>query len=132
MFFQTILLNSRSEEIRTNIVNNCLRFVDWDNPNPATPATLTETYFQLLNNSKSLFARKFDAQIDATILDKIDEYRDIEEQSILSGDSTKTINLARSLDFPNSPASPGTKRGDDFRQIRKLRQGTDAGARADS
>ena len=124
MFFQTILLNSRSERIQTNIVNNCLRFVDWDNPNPATPATLTENYLPILRNSKSLFARKFDTRIDSSVLDRIDECREIEKQALLLADSTTTINFDRSLDFPNSPASPGTKHGDNYRQMYQFPNGT--------
>ncbi len=71
IFFQTIVLNSY---FKTNVVNTGLRYIDWDSvPNPKThPATLTKKYFPILNNSPTLFARKFDIEIDSQILDMID------------------------------------------------------------
>ncbi len=111
MFFQTILLNSESDSIRKNLVNNCLRFVDWDNPNPSTPATLTAEYFDALIDSKSLFARKFDPVRDDAILDKLDAFRAEEERVLLKqqSDGAIEIELNRSADAPRSPAWPGTK-----------------------
>lgn len=109
MFFQTILLNSGLEHIRTNIVNNCLRFVDWDNPNPCTPASLGLQYFNTLITSKSLFARKFDITHDSAILDRLDCYRESEENWINKGETPPEVDFKRSADFPHSPASPKTK-----------------------
>lgn len=107
LFFQTILLNSQSSAIVSRLVNNCLRFVDWDNPNPATPATITNEYFESLVASQSLFARKFDEAIDSDILDRIDRFRSDEEKRVsgLPECAFETGSL-----FPNSAASPGTKR----------------------
>jgi hypothetical protein len=111
MFFQTILLNSHSEWIGKNLVNNCLRFVDWDNANPATPATLTEKYLVPLLESKSLFARKFDLVRDSAILDRIDAKRSEEEQLLRSGAAgqIEAVDFARGPDTPRSAAWPGTK-----------------------
>lgn len=112
MFFQTILLNSQAEHIRANLVNNCLRFVDWDNPNPATPATLSEKYFDALIASKSLFARKFDLGRYPAIFDQLDAYRAEEECQLLDqhAKGAELGDLSRSADFPESPASPATKK----------------------
>lgn len=70
LFFQSLLLNS---PLRYTVVNNDLRFVDWDNPNPNVPATLNVDYFEQLRQSECLFARKFDANQDSQILDLIDQ-----------------------------------------------------------
>jgi hypothetical protein len=113
MFFQSILVNAESEGMRENLVNNCLRFVDWDNPNPSVPATLDERYFPALIASRSLFARKFDSSRDATILDRLDAYRAKEESCLREQDASGAIavDVSRSADSPNSPASYRTKIG---------------------
>lgn len=113
MFFQTILLNSQSGDIRANLVNNCLRFVDWDNGGdlPA-PVILTKDYLQPLIASKSLFARKFDVSRDAKILDALDARRADEEFRVMQGTMSPALgDFSRGNDFPNSPASPKTKIG---------------------
>ncbi|WBW96647.1 beta-1,6-N-acetylglucosaminyltransferase [Oceanirhabdus sp. W0125-5] len=71
IFFQTIVLNSHFKQ---TVVNTGLRYIDWDSvPHPKThPAILTKNYFPILNNSRTLFARKFDIDIDSQILDMID------------------------------------------------------------
>jgi len=71
IFFQTIVLNSY---FKSNVFNNGLRYIDWDSvPQPKThPATLSKKYFPILNNSPTLFARKFDIELDSEILDMID------------------------------------------------------------
>lgn len=69
-FFQCLLLNS---PLRHTVINNDLRFIDWDNPNPDVPATLNTSYFEQLRSSNHLFARKFDANRDSEILDLIDQ-----------------------------------------------------------
>jgi hypothetical protein len=72
MFFQTILLNSSKPEIRSNIVNEKLHYIDWKRRDSPRPAILTERDFGALARSDRLFARKFDMIIDQKILDKID------------------------------------------------------------
>jgi hypothetical protein len=57
IFFQTILLNS---PFREKVVNDNLRYIDWNERNGNCPANLDETDFQLLLNSNKLFARKFE------------------------------------------------------------------------
>jgi len=57
IFFQTILLSSPFKE---NIVNDNLRYIDWNVRNGNCPANLDETDFDLLLKSNKLFARKFE------------------------------------------------------------------------
>lgn len=68
MFFQTILVNSH---LRSRLINNNLRYIVWSNsPHPVLLST--KDYEQLIHSDK-LFARKFDATVDAEILDLIDQ-----------------------------------------------------------
>jgi hypothetical protein len=57
IFFQTILLNS---PFANNIVNDNLRYIDWNVRNGNCPANLDEEDFHLLLTSNKLFARKFE------------------------------------------------------------------------
>jgi Core-2/I-Branching enzyme len=69
MFFQTLLLNS---PLRSTIVNNDLRYIDWEKANPTPPATLMVEDFESLRQSSALYARKFDLDRDTEIFDLID------------------------------------------------------------
>lgn len=74
IIFQTILLNTSDEQLRKNLVNNLLCYIDWTKPRPAySPATFRTEDFEDIKNSDKLFARKFDAEYDSKILDLIDE-----------------------------------------------------------
>jgi len=121
MFFQTILLNSGSDSLRRNLVNNCLRFIDWDNPNPICPTKLSQKYFGALIESKSLFARKFDVDFDPLILDQLDAFRAEEEKRLSAPDAAQGAGLdfSRGLDYPRSAASRDTKK-DLFAQLHPL------------
>jgi len=66
-FFQTILLNS---PLKTQIINDNLRYVNWDNPN--YPSILSINNIEEILKTPQLFARKFDSEIDSKILDAID------------------------------------------------------------
>jgi len=68
LFFQTALMNS---PLREQIVNNNLRFTKWQSGSPH-PEVLTNESFEDLKGSPALFARKFDTEEDASILDRID------------------------------------------------------------
>jgi hypothetical protein len=72
IFFHTIVMNLN---LKTNVVNDGLKFMDWDSAPPPKnhPATLSKEYFSALSNSPSLFARKFDMEYDYDILDMIDK-----------------------------------------------------------
>ncbi|HUI06190.1 MAG TPA: beta-1,6-N-acetylglucosaminyltransferase [Verrucomicrobiae bacterium] len=67
--FQTILLNSPFKDW---IINDDLRYVDWSTED-CHPKLLREGDLGNLRDSPKLFARKFDSQVDAKVLDLIDE-----------------------------------------------------------
>ena len=89
-FFQTIIMNS---ERRTNVYDyekyvewlkarkdddifipglSSLRYMDWSERAVSKPAVLDSSYFNELAHSEDLFARKFDEQASAGLMDKID------------------------------------------------------------
>ena len=72
MFFQTILLNSKSDATLNSLVNSDISFITWKHGNPH-PKLVTAADFENIKKSSSLFARKFDAAIDSKILNMIDE-----------------------------------------------------------
>ncbi|UPL50877.1 beta-1,6-N-acetylglucosaminyltransferase [Hymenobacter sublimis] len=65
----TILMNS---PYRPTIVNNNYRYIDWSQGG-ANPKVLTTVDFEALRASPQLFARKFDPEVDATVLDLVDD-----------------------------------------------------------
>ena len=67
MFIQTILLNSSLKDI---CINNNLRFIKW-RAESDSPDVLTVSDFEEIKKSPAFFARKFDADKDAAILEKI-------------------------------------------------------------
>jgi hypothetical protein len=69
-FFQTILLNDRS----LRFVNDDKRFTSW--PKGPHPLTLLERDFDDIVTSGNHFARKFDADVDSAILDRLDRHLD--------------------------------------------------------
>jgi len=69
-FFQTILLNS--EKFANTIIDEDLRYIEWVGL-AVHPEVLTKKDFNKLVETPKLFARKFDIQVDSTILDMIDE-----------------------------------------------------------
>lgn len=69
-YVQTILMNS---QYREGIINNDLRFIVWPENDNGHPKILTEADYKDIISCDRLFARKFDMQVDATILDLIDE-----------------------------------------------------------
>lgn len=69
VFFQTVLINSHLSE---EIVSSNLRYIDWS-MSGAHPAILTAVDLGALVNSPALFARKFDVDVDETILQLVDE-----------------------------------------------------------
>lgn len=67
-FFQTILMSS---PVASRVVNNDLRFESWEEDSDH-PAILTVADLPELTRSDALFAKKFDATVDAEVLDRID------------------------------------------------------------
>lgn len=70
IFFQTIILNS---PFRPMVVNDDLRYIEWNDPTSGSPAILRVSDFANLVATPDLFARKFDARVDAKVLDLIDQ-----------------------------------------------------------
>ncbi len=75
-FFQTLLLNSL---LRTKIVNNHLRHIDWSGRDGVYPTIFKQSDFDTLRVSPHLFARKFDPTVDSRILDMIDQHLLVDE-----------------------------------------------------
>ena len=90
MFFHTIILNS---DRKTNVYDyskysdwlkvrkdsevftagfTSLRYMDWSERGKSKPAVLDESYYEILLKSKELYGRKFDEEISAGLMDKID------------------------------------------------------------
>lgn len=65
LFLQTIIMNS---PFRNDVVNDCLRYVDWER---GKPYTFSDEDFDLLMSSNKLFARKFDYSKNPEIVDHI-------------------------------------------------------------
>lgn len=68
IFFQTVLMNS---PYKNGIIYDNLRYIIWS-PGSRHPAILNIRYFEDFMNSNKLFARKFDTNVDADVLDMID------------------------------------------------------------
>ena len=68
--FQTVIANEPAFSGR--IVNNDLRHIDWERPNPKYPRTLDMEDFDRLRNSPKLFARKFEIDRSKDLLEKVD------------------------------------------------------------
>lgn len=66
-FIHTILINS---PLRKNHVNSHMRLIDWKR---GRPYTFRMSDLEQIKNSPAMFARKFDADIDAEIITKIQE-----------------------------------------------------------
>lgn len=73
LFFHIILLNATDEKIRTSLVNDNLRYMNWINFDNAHPEVLKTRDLSAIESSGSLFARKFDATEDGKILNLIDD-----------------------------------------------------------
>jgi hypothetical protein len=70
-FFATVLLNDRS----LRVAHHNRRFVSFPAPLAPHPDTLTSADLDRLLESDCDFARKFDADVDAEVLDALDERR---------------------------------------------------------
>jgi hypothetical protein len=68
--FQTVIANEPS--FYSRLVNDDLRYIDWERPNPKYPRTLDMEDFDRLRTSPKLFARKFEIGRSRELLDRID------------------------------------------------------------
>lgn len=73
LYVQMMIGNSTDERIRNGLSTDNKRFYIWEKPDSAHPNTLRLSDFAAIKASGALFARKFDATVDADILDRIDE-----------------------------------------------------------
>ena len=60
--------------LHTSTHNNNLRYIDWS-CGGFSPKILASTDFTALRASPKLWARRFDIEVDAAILDKLDQNR---------------------------------------------------------
>lgn len=65
---QTVLVNSK----KFNLCNNNYRYTDFTGSRHGHPRILTSKDFPALTQDNTHFARKFDMNIDSTVLDKLD------------------------------------------------------------
>jgi len=70
--FQTLLLNTPG----LNFDGPDIRYIRWDDRNSGSPAIFTQADFAELRGSGRFFGRKFDIDVDATILDSLDAAAD--------------------------------------------------------
>jgi len=67
--FQTIIMNSKYAE---TVMNDVINYIDWSGGG-SNPKILTTVDYKSLTESKKLFARKFDINVDLDILDMLDK-----------------------------------------------------------
>ena len=70
IFFQTIIMNSH---FKPNVINNDLRYIDWNNRNGSNPSNLDETDYDKIIKSDAIFARKFTYPVSERLVNKIEE-----------------------------------------------------------
>jgi len=66
-YFQTIIMNS---PVASNVINDNLRYIDWQSGRGGKPAFLDESDYSLIVSSNKLFARKLDMGERAMALKK--------------------------------------------------------------
>lgn len=75
MFFQTVLMNCGKEHVINSLDSEVVLHLRWPKEHSAHPVHFTEKDLKELANlgAHKLFGRKFDTEVDAKILDLIDE-----------------------------------------------------------
>lgn len=68
IFFQTIIMNS---PFKNSVVNDNLRYIDWEFRNGNVPAVLDDSDFLKLKESNHLFARRFEYPISSNLVTKL-------------------------------------------------------------
>ncbi len=81
LFIQTIVSNSH---LADSVTGDDLRLTIWDRPFPPFPAILTIDDWDMLLASDKLFARKFDARTDGTVLQALDDRNARAEAAVLA------------------------------------------------
>ncbi|RYE24653.1 MAG: hypothetical protein EOP42_22095 [Sphingobacteriaceae bacterium] len=88
LFIQMIIGNSKDEKLLKSIKNSEKRFTIWPKPDSAHPKLLRKDDMEAIMASEDLFARKFDENVDAEILDLIDR------EILFSTDKDQAVSLA--------------------------------------
>lgn len=70
IYFQTLIMNSA---FKKNVVNNNLRYIEWNQKNGNKPAILDETDYDNIIRSDAIFARKFEYPVSKKLIDKLTE-----------------------------------------------------------
>ncbi len=68
IFFQTVIMNST---FRKDVLNNNLRYIDWEYRNGNIPAVLDKSDILKLTESEHLFARRFEYPTSKSLIEKI-------------------------------------------------------------
>jgi Core-2/I-Branching enzyme len=87
-YFQTVLWNAKD----LKVCDDHRRFILWDDTKLAHPVTLTMQHFDAMISSGKDFGRKFDMDVDAEVLDRLDE--------VVLGPQQATIKRGASNVFP--------------------------------
>jgi hypothetical protein len=74
VFFHMLLLNTQDNKIRKSILNTNLHHIRWKDIKSSHPEIMFREHVHELKHSAAMFARKFDAAVDADILDLVDRY----------------------------------------------------------
>lgn len=65
MFLHTVAMEG---PLRETIADGCLREIDWERGNPYI---YRKDDYDMLVNSKKLFARKFSSEVDKSVIDQV-------------------------------------------------------------
>jgi hypothetical protein len=76
--FQTIIMNSPYKDA---VINNNYRYIDWS-AGGSRPKTLTVDDYERIVATDNIFGRKFNVEVDAKILDLIDEENSIVKNGV--------------------------------------------------
>ncbi len=71
IFFQTVVMNS---PFKDKVVNNHLRYINWEYKNGSMPAILDDDDFDAIMKTDAIFARKFDSPTSDHLFEKINSY----------------------------------------------------------
>jgi hypothetical protein len=71
IYFQTLIMNSA---FKKNVVNNNLRYIEWNQKNGNKPAILDKTDYDNIIKSDAIFARKFEYPVSKKLINKIEEH----------------------------------------------------------
>lgn len=74
VYIQMIIGNTDDIEVKARLKNANHHFMIWENPQSAHPKVFETSDLEAIKNAPQLFARKFDENLDAQIMDLIDQH----------------------------------------------------------